>query len=247
MLATLLQMLAGAFAFACVFACMQLAFSRVRILLQSRPQMSLEDVLCDRTLCFLAFCAFGLVISYAISLWLVIPCIVASFVLSKQAPGLLEARRRKELRSTCDEHVDTMADIVAMGVRSGLSFDAALDLYCGKFDNALSKELRDSRLAWTSGLASRQEALAALSSRVDSKALARFAETSLQAIHHGAPLASMLGRFSADVRQRRRAMVEQQIAKAPVKLLIPTGTCILPAMLVLVMGPVLLQFMQTGF
>lgn len=79
------------------------------------------------------------------------------------------------------------------------------------------------------------------------EALKRFSETSLQAIHHGSPLADMLGRFSADVRQQRRAAIERQIAKAPVKLLIPTGICILPAMLILVMGPVLLQFIQTGF
>ena len=57
----------------------------------------------------------------------------------------------------------------------------------------------------------------------------------------------MLERFSVDIRRRRRAAIERQIAKAPVKLLIPTGTCILPAMLILIMGPVLLQFVQTGF
>lgn len=57
----------------------------------------------------------------------------------------------------------------------------------------------------------------------------------------------MLARFSCDVRRQRRGAIERRIAKAPVKLLVPTGTCILPAMLILVMGPVLLQFVQTGF
>ena len=36
-------------------------------------------------------------------------------------------------------------------------------------------------------------------------------------------------------------MLEERVAKAPVKMMLPTGTLILPAMLLLVMGPILLE------
>ena len=238
---------ACAFVGICAWQCARLALARTQLVKSTRRKLELEDILRDRTLCFMVFCGSGVVISYATLPWLIIPCIPLAHVLAKRAPNALDARKAKELRSACDEHVDVMSDIVAMGVSSGLSFDAALDLYCGKFNNPLAQQLRTSRIEWQSGLASRQEALAALSKRIDSKALKRFSETSLQAIHHGSPLTDMLARFSRDIRQRRHAAIERQIAKAPVKLLIPTGTCILPAMLILVMGPVLLQFVQTGF
>lgn len=247
MLAVLLRLSACLLACACACLCVRLAWTRIKLVAQPQRAVSIEDILRDPTLSFLVFCGAGIVISYATSLGLLVPCIVLAYVFSRRAPTMLDARRARELRSACDEQVDVMADIVAMGVRAGLSFDAALDLYCAKFDNALAYHMRETQLEWKSGLASRKEALAALSSRIDSKALKRFSETSLQAIHHGSPLADMLGRFSADVRQQRRAAIERQIAKAPVKLLIPTGICILPAMLILVMGPVLLQFVQTGF
>lgn len=247
MLALLLRLLACLLTCACVYLCMRLACMRIALVAHTRRRLDVEDVLRDPTLSFLLFCAAGVVVSYATTPWLLVPSVVAAYVLSRRAPAMLDARRARELRSACDEQVDVMADIVAMGVRSGLSFDAALDLYCTKFDNVLAQRLRETRLEWKSGLASRKEALATLSSRVNSKALKRFSETSLQAIHHGSPLADMLGRFSADIRQRRHAAIERQVAKAPVKLLIPTGTCILPAMLILIMGPVLLQFVQTGF
>ena len=42
----------------------------------------------------------------------------------------------------------------------------------------------------------------------------------------------------------KQAQVEERVAKAPVKMMIPTGTLILPAMLLLVLGPVLLELME---
>ena len=43
-----------------------------------------------------------------------------------------------------------------------------------------------------------------------------------------------------------RARRQEQVAKAPVKMMVPTGTLILPAMLIMVLGPVLLE-MAGGF
>ena len=38
-----------------------------------------------------------------------------------------------------------------------------------------------------------------------------------------------------------RDRLEERVAKAPVKMMVPTGVLILPAMLMLVLGPVLLE------
>lgn len=214
---------------------------------KKKQQLKLEDILRDRSLCLLVFSAAGLVVAYSTTLLCLPVTLLAAFILSRRAPAMLDAREAKELRGSCDEHIDVMADIIAMGVRAGLSFDSALDMYCEKFDNPLAREMKLARLQWASGIASRKQALEGLSTRIGSKALQRFTETALQAIHYGAPLANTLGNFSRDIRQRRRSAIERQIEKAPIRLLIPTGVCILPAMLILVMGPVLLQFIGQGF
>lgn len=246
MIAFLLRVALCALCFACAYHAACCVCMRMRLVAGARRKLSLEDVLRDRMLCFALFAACAAVLSTALSLWLLPPALVLAYVLARRAPRVLDARAAKRLHSDCDEHVDMMADLVAMGVSSGLSFDASLALYCDKFDNVLSRELEGARITWTSGLASRHDALTELSERVGSKALKRFSDTSLQAIQRGSPLVEMLGRFSSDVRQRRRSAIERQIEKAPVKMLVPTGTCILPAMLILVMGPVILQFVQTG-
>lgn len=232
--------------FGCAFHAAQIAIKRMRGIRLSGSNITLEDILRDRALCFLLFAALALVLSYAFSFLLLIPGLVCSWLLSIRAPKMLDARRAEELRRSCDEHIDTMTDIVALGIQAGLSFDAALSLYCSKFDNALATHLERAQIEWKSGLASREEALLSMASSIDSKALKRFSETSIQAVAHGSPLANMLRRFSDDIRQCKRNGIERQIAKAPVKMLIPMGTCILPAMIILVIGPVLLQFVQTN-
>lgn len=246
MLAALLRICLCASCFTCAFFATKLTLTRLHMMTLNRQSINLDDILRDRTLCLLLFGAATLVLAYGISPWLLLPGIPCCWILSAKAPKLLDAHDAKKMRRLCDEHVDTMADIVSMGIQSGLSFDAALELYCSKFDNMLSSQLQKASIEWKSGLATRQEALFNLSESVRSKALKRFADTSLQAIQHGSPLADTLKRFSSDIRQRKRNAIERQIARAPVKMLIPTGTCILPAMLILIMGPMLLQFMQTN-
>ena len=44
---------------------------------------------------------------------------------------------------------------------------------------------------------------------------------------------------SREIRAAHRAAVEREIERAPVKLLIPTGTLILPALLLSILGPLL--------
>ena len=247
MIPAALRLLACILACACAWRCACLMTTRLAFAAPRHGQLDVEDILRDKSLCFLVFCAAALVISFATTPWMLVAGMPTAYLLTRTAPAMLDARAARELRSACDEQVDVMADIVAMGIRSGLSFDAALDLYCDKFDNVLAHQLAGARLEWSSGLASRQQALESLFARTKSRALKRFADTSIQAIHYGSPLADMLARFSCDVRRQRRGAIERRIAKTPVKLLVPTGTCILPAMLILVMGPVLLQFVQTGF
>lgn len=209
-------------------------------------RVSLDDVLADRTLCLVLFLSAGVVVSFAVSVWLVMPCALVSVLLSRRVPVLLMHRKKERLRSSCDGQLDTLADIIAMGVRAGLSFDAALDLYCEKFSGALSAQMNAARAVWKSGIATREKALTDLASRIDSRALKRFSETVVQAIAYGSPLAELLSNFADELREQRHASIEQQVAKAPVKMFLPLGACILPAMLVLVMGPVALQFLEAG-
>lgn len=63
----------------------------------------------------------------------------------------------------------------------------------------------------------------------------------VRSLRFGSSLAGSLEAAAAEARAEHRARLEERVAKAPVKMMMPTGALILPAMLLLVLGPVLLE------
>ena len=84
-----------------------------------------------------------------------------------------------------------------------------------------------------------EEVLQAVAHETGLRALEVFAVAVSQALELGAPLSETLEGQSREIRAAHRAEVERQIERAPVKLLIPTGTLILPALLLSILGPLL--------
>lgn len=153
-----------------------------------------------------------------------------------------ECRRADELERDLAE----MLDVVALGLRSGLPFDRSLGLYAEHFATPLSRAFAAAQRRWAMGLATREEALRELAASYDSALFGRVIEGIVRSLRFGSALAEGLEAAAAEARAANRAHVEEKVAKAPVKMMIPTGTLILPAMLLLVLGPVLLELVQ-GF
>lgn len=207
---------------------------------------ALEEALEDPLLLFVLLASVSAVAAVAFGPWGAVPCLLAAALLARKAPSWIARRRAQALRDACEQHLDMLCDIVAMGAEAGLSFDSAVELYCSRFSNPLAEKLEGARQQWTHGVVGRSQALQDLAAAVGSPGLKRFADTVVPAVEQGAPLAGMLRRLAAELRQGRRTSMERKVARAPVKMLVPTGVCIVPAMLLLVMGPMLLQFMGSA-
>ena len=207
---------------------------------------ALEEALEDPLLLFVLLASVSAVAAVALGPWGAVACLLAAALLARKAPAWMARRRAQALRDACEQHLDMLCDIVAMGAEVGLSFDSAVELYCSRFSNPLAEKLEGARQQWTHGVVSRSQALQDLAASVGSPGLKRFADTAVPAVEQGAPLAGMLRRLAAELRQGRRTSMERKVARAPVKMLVPTGVCIVPAMLLLVMGPMLLQFMGSA-
>lgn len=158
-------------------------------------------------------------------------------VLADRAASLVGLRRERDPVELSE--VSEMIDIVRLGLSAGLSFDASLGLYCEGRSNRLSTVMERARLSWQTGIQTRAEALATAAQHTGVHAMEAFAMAVGQALELGAPLAETLAGQGKEIRAAHRAEVERQIERAPVKLLIPTGTLILPALLVSIIGPLL--------
>lgn len=190
-----------------------------------------------------AFLVLGMIFSTELAMLGFVIGLLIGFNLPDMSIKKSAKLRRKEMES----HLPEMLDVVALGMRSGLSFDSSLLIYTSHFDTSLSQEVELAQKKWTSGLERRDDALRALAKTYDSKLFSRCVETIVRSIRFGTQMAENLERAAAQARVVYRTSREEAVAKAPVKMMIPTGTLILPAMLIMVLGPVILELMQGGF
>lgn len=154
-------------------------------------------------------------------------------------------RMEAMLRSqSLERHLSQALEVICLGLRSGLSFDYSLQLYCDCFDGVLARELSLARREWQAGLRSREEVLRDVSSTYDSSIFSRVVDNIVRSTRFGSPLAENLEMLAAEARKSHRASVEERVMKAPVKMMLPVGMLILPSMLILVLGPVLLDLME---
>ncbi|MGI6590656.1 MAG: type II secretion system F family protein [Eggerthellaceae bacterium] len=152
-----------------------------------------------------------------------------------------EAKTRSE---DAERHLSEMLEVVMLGLRSGLPFERAFSLYPQYFDGALASSAEKAVQEWQTGLVRREDALRDLAGQYDSVLLRRVMEDAIRSLRFGNPLADILSSSAVEARALHKARVEERIAKAPVKMMLPVGTLILPAMLLLVMGPVILELIS---
>lgn len=212
----------------------------------SRTAASVEgmvDVACRMAV---LYAAMGLVAGLALSTPLAVAGFVGGAALGASLPFRAVLRLQRERAAALGRELSEMLEVVALGLRSGLSFDRGFQLYCEHFTSPFARSCESARRMWAYGLASREQALRDLAGTYDSSALERVVESIVRSLRFGSSLAEVLEQSALDARQAHRAAVQEKVAKAPVKMMIPTGTLILPAMLLLVLGPVLLELMR-GF
>jgi tight adherence protein C len=160
------------------------------------------------------------------------------------AGSLLKRDRQTRQQTLFEYELPQMLESIALGLQAGRGFDQAFGLYVQRFDTALASKCQPYHEVWSRGLRSREEGMQSLAASIESTAFTRFVAITLRAIKYGAPLADVLLQLAADTRKECNAAMQERIAKAPVKMLLPTGVLILPAMMLLVLGPILLDLVR---
>jgi len=138
-------------------------------------------------------------------------------------------------------------DLLNICVGSGLDFMLAVNRVIEDFKSCiLVKELKVLLNEIQMG-SSRRDALKGLASRINSPEVVSFVRTLLQADRMGTPIGDALKMQAEEIRIRRFQRGEEMALKAPIKLLFPLLVFILPVVLIIVAGPILIQFTRGGF
>lgn len=160
----------------------------------------------------------------------------------KLSAGPVGKRAEEARRLEIERHVPEMIDALSLGMRAGLSFEGAFRMYCQRFDDELAQVCLRACQGWESGLVTRDAALQSMAQECGVVSLTRFVENVERCLRFGSPMGRMLDMLASEARSCYKAKMEEKVAKAPVKMMAPTAALILPAMLIMVMAPVLLEF-----
>jgi tight adherence protein C len=135
-------------------------------------------------------------------------------------------------------------DVLSLSVEAGLDFQVAMQRFVergtpGALRDEFSTILNDMRLGKT-----RAEAIRDFGRRVTVPEIGSFVSVLVQADQLGVPIGEVLRSQAAVMRTQRFQRAEQEGARASQKLLVPLVFFIFPAVLIVILGPVVLHFIS---
>ncbi len=174
------------------------------------------------------------------------PLFLASMAVGFMLPDKLvndikKARWRQILRT-----MPGAVDVLSLSVEAGLDFQVAMQRFVergtpGALRDEFSNILNDMRLGKT-----RAEAIRDFGRRVGLQEVGSFVSVLVQADQLGVPIGEVLRSQAAVMRVQRFQRAEQEGARASQKLLVPLVFFIFPAVLIVILGPVVLHFISAS-
>jgi tight adherence protein C len=160
-------------------------------------------------------------------------------------PTLVVRGSRRRIVTEVERDLPLVLELLATLGESGLGFEAALArvIDAQPPDRPLTVEFRTFQRETLTGRP-RTEALRRLARRLDVPSLTIFISAVVQAEQIGSGVSDVLRRQAEDVRDRRRDRALNLAQSLPVKLLFPLVICFLPAIFVVTLGPIFLQFLK---
>lgn len=173
--------------------------------------------------------------------------LIAAAAVGYYVPDIILKRKIATRQREIFESFPDALDLMTVCVEAGLAMDAALarvGAEIGLKSPVLAEELQLVTLELRAGSA-KEKALRNLALRTGVEDVDNLAKMLIQADRFGTSVATALRVQSEQLRTRRRQLIEENAGKIATKLLFPLIFCIFPALLVVLLGPAVLQIMRS--
>lgn len=167
---------------------------------------------------------------------------VAAAALAWFGPALLIGTRAQRRMDRVDRDLPELIDLLIATVEAGLGFAGSLQLVADRFEGPLGQELRLTLREQNMGL-STERALGNLLERCETPSVRAFVRAVSQGESLGVSIGTMLRNLAAETRKRRRQSANEQVQKAPVKMLFPLVFMVFPALLIVLLYPAVHQLL----
>jgi tight adherence protein C len=169
--------------------------------------------------------------SLVINLLLLVPIPLSYFLPDIYLRSKIISRQDEIRRS-----LPNALDMLTITVEAGMGFDAALSRIASNLKGPLGEEL-NKMLKEMNVSIPRREAFRNLVNRTDVQDLDSFVSAVIQAEILGISIGKILRTQASELRNRRSNRAEEAGIKAPLKLVFPLIICLLPALIIIIVGP----------
>lgn len=165
-------------------------------------------------------------------------------VVGVMLPDMMIAHKLRQRRQQIQRSLPYVLDLLCVSVEAGLAFDAALQKVAEKVQGPLSQEFEHVAYEVRIGKP-RRDALRDMRDRCGVEDLNTFIAAIIQAERLGLGIGQVLRVQADQMRIVRRERAREAAMKVPVKMLFPLVFLVLPALFVIILGPAILQVMET--
>jgi tight adherence protein C len=159
------------------------------------------------------------------------------------APELYLLQRRRGYRASVARSLPTFVDLLTMSMDAGMGLERALRLISERADTPVSGEIRRVLADIDLGL-SRRDAFRRMALRVSLEEVHALTGAIIQSEELGTNLTSSLKMNAAELRLTRRRAAEAAAMRAPIKMVFPMVLFLLPALGLVLLGPVIIQMLE---
>lgn len=163
------------------------------------------------------------------------------------APAIWLRRKVAARIREIEESFPNALDLIQISVEAGLAFDAAMTRVANEMVHsapALCQEFRLVQLEISAG-GEREKALLDMASRTGVDEVSSFSNVVLQSVRFGTSMSEALQIYAQEMRLSRELKAQETANKLPVKMSAVMSALMLPAMILLIVGPVVIRWMNT--
>jgi tight adherence protein C len=162
-------------------------------------------------------------------------------------PGFLLSRRIAKRQREIEKVLPDSVDLLVICVEAGLALNQAFQRVAVEMRHAsslLTEEISQMNLKIRAGTP-REEALMDLADRTGVPDVRSLATMLVQTERFGTSIADSLRTHAETMRDKRQQRAEEAAAKTTIKMVFPLAICIFPALFVVILGPAVIQLIQT--
>ncbi|MGB7270398.1 MAG: type II secretion system F family protein [Albidovulum sp.] len=161
-------------------------------------------------------------------------------------PAIWVRSRSAERRRAIEESFPNALDLIQISVEAGLGFDAAMIRVGNEIEKTapeISYELLAAQREIQAGRG-RDKALLDMAARTGVDEVTSFANVVLQSIQFGTSISDTLTTYAKEMRTHRELRAQEKANKLPVKMSAVMASLMLPALLLLTLGPMLIRLVR---